>query len=97
MGGGGSGNVGGYEQKALGGAVRGGQPVQWGEYGRPEMLITPSGGGQVVNAQQIMEAMRSSGFDIGKGGVTIQQQTIYTNTRADLIEYSIERARGYAQ
>jgi hypothetical protein len=95
MGGGGSGGAG-FEQKALGGAVRGGQPIQWGEYGRPEMLITPSGGGQVVNAQQIVEAMRSSGMDIGNKGVTIQQQTIYTSTRADLIQYSIERARGYA-
>jgi len=95
MGGGGS-SGGGFEAKALGGAVRGGQPIQWGEYGRPEMLITPSGGGQVVNAQQIVEAMRSSGMDIGNKGVTIQQQTIYTSTRADLIQYSIERARGYA-
>jgi len=95
MGSGGS-TGGGFEAKALGGAVRGGQPIQWGEYGRPEMLITPSGGGQVVNAQQIVEAMRSSGMDIGNKGVTIQQQTIYTNTRADLIQYSIERARGYA-
>ena len=95
-GGGGGGGKEKQESKALGGGVKAGQMTQWGEYGRPEMFITPSSG-QVVNAQQIVEAMRSSGVEMGgKGGVTIQQQTIYTNTRADLIEYSIERAKGYA-
>ena len=81
--------------RPLGGGVLGGQAVQWGEYGRPEMFITPSSG-QVVNAQQIVEAMRSSGVNMSGSGVTIDTLNVYTNSGVDAIQYSIERAKGYA-
>ena len=94
MGSGGSSDNG-FEMQAGGGNVMGGQPTQWGEYGRPEMFITPSSG-QVVNAQQIVEAMRSSGVNMAGGGVTIENLNVYTNSGVDAIQYSIERAKGYA-
>jgi hypothetical protein len=73
-----------------------GEQIKWGEYGRPEMFITPSSG-QVVNAQQIVEAMRSSGVNMAGSGVTIDTLNVYTNSGVDAIQYSIERAKGYAQ
>ena len=92
-GGGGGGNN--PETKAGGGGVMAGEQVKWGEYGRPEMFITPSSG-QVVNAQQIVEAMRSSGVNMA-GGVTIDNINVYPSSGADAVQYSIERAKGYAQ
>jgi len=59
------------------------------------MFITPSSG-QVVNAQQIVEAMRSSGVNMSGSGVTIDTLNVYTNSGVDAIQYSIERAKGYA-
>ena len=94
MGGGGSsGN--GFEMHAGGGGMLAGEISKMGEYGRPEMFITPSSG-QVVNAQQIVEAMRSSGVNMSGSGVTIDTLNVYTNSGVDAIQYSIERAKGYA-
>ena len=94
-GGGGSGSNESPESRPLGGGVLAGDLVKWGEYGRPEMFITPSSG-QVVNAQQIVEAMRSSGVNMAGGGVTIENLNVYTNSGVNAIQYSIERARGYS-
>lgn len=95
MGGGGS-SGGGWNMEAGGGPNMAGEKIEWGEYGRPEMFITPSSG-QVVNAQQIVEAMRSSGVNMAGSGVTIDTLNVYTNSGVDAIQYSIERAKGYAQ
>jgi len=94
MGGGGSGGAG-FEQKALGGGVLSGQPVQWGEYGRTEMFM-PNTSGQVVNAQQIVESLRSSGVNLGGDKPGIGTINVYTNSGVDAIQYSIQRAQGYA-
>ena len=93
MGSGGSGSL--FRQEAGGGPNMAGEAIGWGEYNRPEMFITPSSG-QVVNAQQIVEAMRSSGVNMAGSGVTIDTLNVYTSSGVDAIQYSIERARGYA-
>ena len=94
MGGGGGGVS--HNTQAGGGGHMSGESFEWGEYNRPEMFITPSSG-QVVNAQQIVEAMRSSGVNMSGGGVSIDKLNVYTNSGVDAIQYSIERAKGYAQ
>jgi len=94
LGGGGSGSHT-PEQKALGGGVLSGQPVQWGEYGRTEMFM-PNTSGQVVNAQQIVESLRSSGVNLGGDKPGIGTINVYTNSGVDAIQYSIQRAQGYA-
>ena len=94
LGGGGSGSHK-PEKKALGGGVLSGQPVQWGEYGRTEMFM-PNTSGQVVNAQQIVESLRSSGVNLGGDKPGIGTINVYTNSGVDAIQYSIQRAQGYA-
>jgi hypothetical protein len=41
--------------------------------------------------------MRSSGVNMAGSGVTIDTLNVYTNSGVDAIQYSIERAKGYAQ
>jgi len=83
--------------EAGGGGVMGGDSIKWGEYGRPEMFM-PNTSGQVVNAQQIVEALRSSGVNLGGGGnlPSIETMNIYTNDGTNAVLYGVDKYMGLA-
>jgi len=83
--------------EAGGGGVMGGDSIKWGEYGRPEMFM-PNTSGQVVNAQQIVEALRSSGVNLGGGSnlPSIETMNIYTNDGTNAVLYGVDKYMGLA-